>query len=189
MPFRSLVKVFHQRPGYTNSVIRGSSTPEFVKQHETSLRHIVHDACRLAHFEHESRFTRRNVIACPDARKNFIHYAHTCTVGRYETSYLRHESYQCRLAQKGRLTRHVRSGEYYNLLLVGVKVNVIAHIAFAGRHLRFYHRMSALFYVEHLAFVHNGTHISMLLCAHGKGMEAVNVGNDSRVELQRRYIL
>lgn len=96
--------------------------------------------------------------------------------GRDETSGLRHDDDECRLAQEGGFTRHVGSGDDDDLLFFVVEVEIIVNVILPGRQLFLDHGMASRFDVNDERFVDLG---AVVIVGHG------NVGKrDQRVYLR-----
>ena len=162
------VDIFDNRPGNRNTVVCACPASQFVKQDKTAGRHVVEDIRSLVHLHHESGFSDRNVIRSSHTCKYLIHNPDTSAFGWDETTDLRHQRNQSRLAKQSGLTGHVRSGDNDNLLLFIVQIDIIGNVRFADRQLFFNHRMAASLNIDHLRIIHIRTDITVAFSHLGK---------------------
>ena len=87
------------------------------------------------------------------------------------------------MAQQGRFTGHIGTRDHHHLLLLGVEVNIVGHIALAQGHLRLDNRMASLQYVDHVALVHFRAHIEVILRHLGEAQEAIDVRQEVGIDL------
>ena len=144
-----LVQILHDGPRYAYSVVGGSASSKLVEEHERARSDVVQDVRCLRHLHHERRLAERYVVRCTHTGENLVHHTNPRALCRHETAYLRHQNDECRLAQQSRLTGHVGTGYYHNLLMLRVEHDVVGHILLAHLHLALYHRMATLVYVSH----------------------------------------
>ena len=85
------VDVLDDAPGDGDAIVGGRTATEFIKEHERTLREIVHDVGGFAHFHHKRTLTYGDVVGCSHASKDFVDQSHTCAVGRNERPHLRKE--------------------------------------------------------------------------------------------------
>ena len=181
---RVLVDIFHDGPGYGDAVVGRRAAPEFVEKHEAALAQVVHDICRLVHLHHKGALAERDIVARPHAGEYFVHHADSCAVGRHERAHLRQERDECRLAEQGTFTCHVRAGHDDDLLRRGVEHHVVCHIFLADWHQRFNHGVPSLPNVDGEAFVHRRAHVTPF-AGHGRErLQAVERGKRSGIFLQ-----
>ena len=174
--FRPFVKMLHNAPRDGDAVVGRGAASQFVEEHQTALRDVVHDVRRLAHFDHEGTFAHRDIVRSPHAGEDFVDHPHTCRVGGDERTDLRHQCDERRLAEQRTLTRHVRAGDDDDLLLLGVEQDIVRHIFFARRHEGFDHGVASGLDVEHFALVHHRTHVALRHGQAGKGVIDVQLG-------------
>ena len=172
-----LVQIFHYRPCNRDTVVCTCSTSELVKQYQATLAYVVEYRGRLGHFDHKSRLTERYVVACTHTGENLVDYANAGTVGRHETTYLRHQYNQCRLPQQGRLTSHVWSCYHYNLVAFVAKSYTIGNILLSRRQLLFNNRMPAFNNLNIERIVEDRTRITIVGGSLGKGKQTIEPGN------------
>ena len=154
-----LMKIFHDSPGYGNTIVGGCSTTQLIEEHQRTGRHIVQDVGSLRHLYHEGRFAQRDVVTGSHTGEDLIHQTHPCTLGRNKAAHLGQQHDERRLAEQGRFTRHVRTRNHHHLLLLGIEQHIIWHVSLAQRQLGFNHRMAALLDVQHLRIINNRAHI------------------------------
>ena len=114
----------------------------------------MHYHGRFQHLHHEGGFAAGDVVGCANACEDLVEPAEAGLGGRHERACLRHQHYECRLPQKGRLTRHVGPREYHYLRGRRVHMDVVRHILFAGRHERLNHGVPCALEVQHGAAIH-----------------------------------
>ena len=182
--FRPFVKMFDDAPSDGDAVVGRGAASQFVEEHQTALRDVVHDVRRLAHFDHEGTFAHRDIVRSPHTRENLVDDSHTCRVGRDERTDLRHQCDERCLAQQRTLTRHIRAGDDDDLLLLGVEQDIVRHIFFARRHEGFDHGVASGLDVEHFALVHHRTHVALRHGQAGKGVIDVQLGQSLCIALE-----
>ena len=166
MRLRIFVDVLHDGPGDGYAVVSRRAAPQFVEEHERTLREVVHDVGGFGHLHHKRALPHRNVVAGTDTGEDFVDHADLGRLGGYEGAYLGQEGDECRLAEQGTFTRHVRSGDNDDLLFLGVQLHVVGRVVLAGRHEGFDDRVAASANVEGKSFVDYGSHV-MSLSGHG----------------------
>ena len=172
-----LVYVLHDGPGYGDTVVGGGTAAQLVEQHQAARRQVVQDVGGFVHLYHEGRLTHGDVVAGAYTGKYLVHQPDVRTLGRHEAAYLRHEGDERRLAEEGRLTGHVGTGDDDNLLRLAVEHDVVGNIFFANGQLLFNDRMASLMDIEHIVVSYHRTYVVVLTRHVGKGQEAVQPGN------------
>ena len=139
------------------------------------MRQIIQNAGCFVHFDHESGFALRNIIAGTYAYKYFIHYSYTGTFDRHKTSDLSHQGNECGLSEQSRFSRHIGTCNNDDLLRFPVEKYIVCHIAFANRQLFFYHRMASLPDINYIAVVDFGADIFIFRRYFGERQQAIEL--------------
>ena len=175
MGFRMIMDILHDGPGDADAIIGGSASSQLIKQHQAARRQVVHDICSLRHLHHEGRFTHRDIVAGTNTGENLIHQTNVGTFRRHETTYLRHQRDESRLAEQGRFTRHIRTCDDDDLLTVAIQLHIVWHILFTDRQLAFDDRMASLADIQYIIVADHRTDILVGSCNLGKRQQAVQL--------------
>ena len=70
-----VVQVLDDAPGEAQPIERAGAAANLVQDDQAARRSIVQDVRRLAHLDHESGLSTRQIVAGADAGKNAIHQA------------------------------------------------------------------------------------------------------------------
>ncbi len=106
-----LMQVLHRRPGDGKSV-EGRCTPaDLVQNDQRAVRRLIEDGGGFHHLHHEGRAATRQIVRRADTRKQPVHNADMGSFRRHEGTDLRKDGDQRILAQEGRFTAHVGTGE------------------------------------------------------------------------------
>ena len=170
-----IVDIFDNRPSDGDTIVRAGTTSEFVEEHKASFGEVVEDRSRFVHLDHEGGFAEGDVIGRSNAGEDLIDDTDGCTLGRHERTHLCEEHDEGCLAEQGRFTRHVRTGDDDDLLSVIVQKDVVGDVLLSGWQLLLDDRMSSLTDVDDEAVVDVGTYIPMLGSYGGEGQEAVQL--------------
>ena len=185
MAFGVFVEKLDDGPGDGDAVVSRGAAAQLVEEHEAAIGETVHDGGGFAHLDHEGGLAHRDVVAGADAGENFVDDANACAFGRYEAAHLGEQHDEGRLAQQGRLTGHVGTGDDDDLLLLGVEAHVVGDVGFAGRHLGFDDGVAAFDDFELGRLVDLGTDVMTLFGHPGQIQVAVEGGQLGGVVLQR----
>ena len=183
------MQIFHDSPSYGDAVVGGSASSKFVEEYERLWRYIIKDIGCLGHLNHKGRFTKGYVVACSNTGEYLIHQTYACAFGRNKRANLCHQYDEGSLAQKCRLTRHVRTRDNHNLLTVGVEHNIVGYILLAYWHLSLDDGMASLLDVDDVGVVDDGAHILMLLCSLGSREQTVETSDKIGIGLYLLDIL
>ena len=125
-----LVQILHNGPCYRDAVIGGSTTSQFVEEHQRARRYIIQNVSSLSHLHHKGRLSQRDIVAGSHTGEDLIHQTYSRTLSRNKTTHLSQQNYQSRLSQQSRFTSHIRTRNHHNLLFLGIEQHIIGHISF-----------------------------------------------------------
>ena len=186
-PFAIFVYILDYRPCYGHSVIGRSASSYLVQKDQGAFREVVEYHRGLQHLDHEGGLAPGDVVARAHPGENLVAYAYAGRLRRHEGADLGHQHYQGRLPEERRLTRHIRSGEYHNLLVEAVEADVIRDIFLARLHIGLYHRMPSVPYVYAQAHVHLRAAVAVAQGKRGEAAEHIQPCQHPRISLYRGY--
>ena len=148
----------------------------------------MQDHRRLKHFHHEGRFSARYIVRCTYTGEYLVAISYFSCRCRHETSHLSHQHNQSSLTQKGRFTGHVRTGQYYDLLVAVIQIYIIRNKLLTYLHLSLDYRMTSLLYIYNLTVIHLRTAISVADSQIRESAEDIKTCKNAAVPLDGRNI-
>ena len=168
--FVDFMQVFNNRPSNGKPVKGCRATPDFIKNHQRPVGGLIKDRCGFNHFNHEGRSATGQIISRTHTRKQPVNHPDMGLGGRNKGTDLGQYRNQGILAQEGRFTGHVRTGNQPQALRI-FKTAVIGNkrgIAIFAQG-RFNHRMAAATDVKGKAVINGWADTALITGKFGKG--------------------
>ena len=107
----AVVQMFNRRPGDGQAIECRRAATDLVENDKRMLGRLVENGRRLDHFNHEGGASARQIVSRTNAREETIDNADMGLARRHISAHLRKHDNQRVLAQIGRFTRHIRTGD------------------------------------------------------------------------------
>ena len=86
-----LMEMFHDRPRETEAIEGAGAAADFIEDHQALAGGVMENIGCLAHLDHESGLTAREIVAGADAREDAVEQIHPRLGGRHKAAGVREE--------------------------------------------------------------------------------------------------
>ena len=179
-----VVQILDHGPRQAHAVVGAGPPPYLIEDNETPAGRVVQDIGDLLHLHQECAASCGDIVSGADSGEDAVHKPYARAGGGNERSDVRQQRDQRRLAQIGRFTGHVRTGDDQHGPVGGGHVQVVGHVPLAAEH-AFDHRVPSGADVQDRGIRDFWLHVPV----HGgdlrQGGQDVDVGNSIRGTQQR----